>query len=399
MAKIELPYVAWRQGRPRFVPGERERALGYKGQDLKHDDGRWFSLDEAHGFAIARRDEIRALRKTGKKLKAPPAPKGRAVKDLWHAYANSDEFKGNPAKQIKGLAPSSQKSYRDWIKPLKDEPLWDAPVASLDPIVLKGLHGTILAKRTLAMANYCISALSAALSWGRLRGWLPKIHGQVPNNPASRLDLPPLPVRIRIATDAEIRALVEASDRVELDGAPLSAIGDAVLTGLFSGQRKKDVLEFVPGHNSNTRVELLQSKTGARDSIPMAPRLVERLAEGRSRRAKRGYKVVSNNIVINEGTGLPYHGVTFRDHFRMVRADAIKTCASLVDFTFPDLRDTAVTWYARAGATVPEIASITGHSLASIYQVLKHYLALDAEMADNAVQKLVDWMEREGLAV
>jgi hypothetical protein len=48
---------------------------------------------------------------------------------------------------------------------------------------------------------------------------------------------------------------------------------------------------------------------------------------------------------------------------------------------------------------VPEIASITGHKPASIYTILKHYLALDAELADNAVRKLVDYMEREGLAV
>jgi transposase len=71
----------------------------------------------------------------------------------------------------------------------------------------------------------------------------------------------------------------------------------------------------------------------------------------------------------------------------------------VADFTFPDLRNTAVSWYARAGSTKPEIASITGHSLASIYTILKHYLALDAELADNAVKKLVDYMERERLAV
>ncbi len=77
----------------------------------------------------------------------------------------------------------------------------------------------------------------------------------------------------------------------------------------------------------------------------------------------------------------------------------VAPCPSVADFTFPDLRDTAVTWYARASSTVPEIASITGHTPASIYTILKHYLALDAELADNAVKKLVEYMEREGLAV
>jgi integrase len=386
-----LPYGAWRGGRPRFIPGSRERALGFKGKDLKHDDGRWYDLGEAHAWLIARRDDIREQRKTGKKLKSPPVVRGRAVRDLWHAYIGSDKFKA--------LAASSQLSYKKWINPLQTEALWLAPVGALDPIILKALHERVMAARGLAMANGMMSALSAALAWGRLHGWSPKFNGQIAANPASRLDLPGAPVRIRIGTDAEIRALVEASDRVAVGGVKLSAIGDAVLTGLFSGQRKKDVLAFIPGEQSNSRIELVQSKTGARVSIPMAPRLVERIGAGRARRARAGYAVTAPNIVIHEGIGRPYNGVTFADHFQQVRAEAIKACPSVADFTFPDLRDTAVTWYARAGCTVPEIASITGHSLASIYSILKHYLALDAELADNAVKKLVDYMEREGLAV
>ncbi|OKO67651.1 hypothetical protein AC629_42600 [Bradyrhizobium sp. NAS80.1] len=423
MAKIELPYVAWRQGRPRFVPGARERALGYKGQDLKHETGEWYSLDEAHAFAIARRDEIRAQRKTGRKLKSPPVPKGRAVSDLWETYIKSDKHKS--------LAASSQKTYGKWVKPLKAEPLWHAPVGSVDPVVLKGLHEKVKKERGLPMANGTLAVISAMLAWGRLHNWLPRDrNGQPMANPATNLDLESPEPRLRVGTDIEIRTLVEASDLVEIDGVPMSAIGDAVLTGLFTGQRKKDILEFVPGAQSSTRVELVQSKTGARVSIPMAPRLVQRLAAGKVRRAQADYRVVLSNIIVNEGTGLAYNGGTFTDHFAQVRAVAIAgvvdeeatriareihaaeqrntepptiwklaPCPSLAGFTFPDLRDTAVTWYARAGSTVPEIASITGHSLASIYQILKHYLALDGELADNAVKKLVEWMEREGLAV
>ena len=64
-----------------------------------------------------------------------------------------------------------------------------------------------------------------------------------------------------------------------------------------------------------------------------------------------------------------------------------------------DLRDTAVTWLGRAGATVPQIASITGHSFVSINMVLKHYLATHPEMADAAIGKLLNWMEETGIAV
>ncbi|MBP1296652.1 hypothetical protein [Bradyrhizobium elkanii] len=430
MAKIELPYVAWRDGRPRFVPGVRERAMGFKGQDLKHDTGQWFSLDEAHAWAIARRDAITEQRKTGRKLKTPPVPQGRAVQDLWDAYSRSHEFLGNAAKGIAGLSTSSQSTYRKWTAPLRKEPLWLAPVAALDPVVLKNLHDRLIEQRGLSMANGALKVLQAMLSWGRLRGWLPKVQGHTIANPAAKLDLPPLPVRLRIGTDVEISSLVIASDHARPSRVLLSAIGDAVLTGLFSGQRKSDVLEFVPGEASPDRVELVQNKTGARISIPMAPRLVQRIAQGRERRAQANYPVLFGNIVVNEETGRPYHERTFREHFQIVRAIAVagivdeeatriareqhaseqrntepptvwilQPCPSLADFTFPDLRDTAVTWYARAGSTVPEIASISGHTLKSIYTILKHYLALDAHLADNAVRKLVDWMEREGLTV
>src|SRR5262249_35563126 len=50
----------------------------------------------------------------------------------------------------------------------------------------------------------------------------------------------------------------------------------------------------------------------------------------------------------------------------------------LVGLTFHDLRGTAVTRLAIAGATEAEIATITGHSLRSVRAILDtHYLARD----------------------
>ena len=63
------------------------------------------------------------------------------------------------------------------------------------------------------------------------------------------------------------------------------------------------------------------------------------------------------------------------------------------------LRDTAVTWLARAGCTVPEIRSITGHDPRTIYSILKHYLAIDREQASAAIGKLVLYLESEGAAL
>jgi Holliday junction resolvase-like predicted endonuclease len=66
---------------------------------------------------------------------------------------------------------------------------------------------------------------------------------------------------------------------------------------------------------------------------------------------------------------------------------------SVADARDQDLRDTAVTWLARAGCTMMEIAQITGHSLQSIQQTLRHYLSSHPEIADHAIAKLVAWYE------
>jgi integrase len=60
------------------------------------------------------------------------------------------------------------------------------------------------------------------------------------------------------------------------------------------------------------------------------------------------------------------------------------------DLHFHDLRGTAVTRLALAGCTVPQIVAITGHSPRDVDEILKaHYLGGQAELADQAIVKLV----------
>jgi hypothetical protein len=77
-APIKLPFIAWRDGRPRFVPGARERALGFKGWDLKHTDGRWFTLAEAEVFAAERHAAIKEMRGRHAPTQVPAATQEKA---------------------------------------------------------------------------------------------------------------------------------------------------------------------------------------------------------------------------------------------------------------------------------------------------------------------------------
>jgi len=63
--------------------------------------------------------------------------------------------------------------------------------------------------------------------------------------------------------------------------------------------------------------------------------------------------------------------------------------AGLFGLRFNDTRGTAVTRLALTGATPPEIAASTGHSLKDVGAVLDaHYLSRDPQLAWNAIRKL-----------
>src|SRR5262249_20782959 len=89
-------------------------------------------------------------------------------------------------------------------------------------------------------------------------------------------------------------------------------------------------------------------------------------------------------IILTTGEGKPWTPDGFRSSWR-------KACAAagIVGVTFNDLRGTAVTRLALAGATEPEIATITGHALRDVGSILDaHYLHRDPALAESAIRKL-----------
>ncbi|MBB3945900.1 hypothetical protein GGQ73_001835 [Rhizobium skierniewicense] len=44
----KIPYITWRNGRPRFEPSKTLRDRGYKGQDLRNEtDQSWMTAGQA----------------------------------------------------------------------------------------------------------------------------------------------------------------------------------------------------------------------------------------------------------------------------------------------------------------------------------------------------------------
>jgi hypothetical protein len=240
------------------------------------------------------------------------------------------------------------------------------------------------------MAQAAIAAFSAAYTWGGLdRRW------RLGANPRHALELPRPEGRIVIYTNAEIVHLVAVADA---NGRP--SIGDAVMLGLFTAQRQRDRLYLKDEGLIDGRRHFRQSKTKRLVAVRETPQLAARLADARARVAalKLRHGTRPEEIILDETTGEPYVQDTYRHAFAEIRAIAAQRAPELAGKRDQDLRDTAVTWLARAGCTLLEICAISGHSPRSVQTIVKHYLGETAELADTGIDKLVAWMQREGIA-
>ncbi|MFG5121838.1 tyrosine-type recombinase/integrase [Methylorubrum sp. POS3] len=90
--------------------------------------------------------------------------------------------------------------------------------------------------------------------------------------------------------------------------------------------------------------------------------------------------------ILTMASGRPW----LKRHFHTIWTETVKAAGIADDLHFHDLRGTAVTMLAEAGCTVPEIATITGHSQAHAQKILDRYLARTRTLARSAIAKLED---------
>lgn len=429
--------IRWRDGRPRYEPGPDARKAGFRGRDLKHHDGRWYTAEEAEQFGQARRAEL-TQRHAGPGASPSKRAAGAAERSLgdllldWlgseHVLSRSTKTRDGYRRQVDAVLYRPQRAAG---RERQREPISLALVHHLGVPEIDQFFWHQRRARGHHMALASKAVISAALSWGRRS---PK--WRLGPNPLLGVEFERPAPRLVIYSDAEIRALVAAADQLAMP-----SIGDAILLGLFTGQRQGDRLALVDDGLVRGRRRFRQSKTGTIVEMPEMPQLAARLNEARTRVAalRLKHSTRPETVIVCEATGQPYKADHYRHCFAAVRQAAstgiaapdnpppragegdratrggggcnepgwprnepvwlVEPCPSVAGKRDQDLRDTAVTWLARAGSTLPEIASITGHSLQSIHSILKHYLAVGPELADSAIDKLRAWMEREGIAI
>lgn len=155
----------------------------------------------------------------------------------------------------------------------------------------------------------------------------------------------------------------------------------ALLLALWTGQRQGDLLRLTWKNYDGQYIRLRQSKAkggrGARVVIPVGKPLKAAL-DAAMKEKRKAVTILTNS------RGLPWTGDGFRTSW-----DKAFGKTTLQDLHFHDLRGTAVTRLALAGCSVPQIASITGHSMETVQHILDaHYLGGRVELAEQAIKKL-----------
>ena len=259
------------------------------------------------------------------------------------------------------LMPRTRRDYTLQIR-LIEKDFGDLPLRALTERGCRGLFmewRDKLALKSRRQADYAWVVLARVLSWSLNRGL-------VAANPCERGG------RLYRGSRADKVWTLEY-ELAFLERAPRHLHLPLTLA-LWTGQRQGDLLRLTWSAYDGNRITLKQSKTGARVCIPVGSPLKAALDATPKR----------SPIILVNLDGKPWTADGFRSSWR-------KACrsAGVVGVTFNDLRGTAVTRLALAGATEAEIATLTGHALRDVRSILdNHYLCRDPALAEAAIRKL-----------
>ena len=279
--------------------------------------------------------------------------------------------------RYKGLAKKTRSIYDRWLTDLtkRGERLNNPSIKSID-------------------RKYCvdyIDALSGASTKRQAAAVLQNImdralyHGIVKENPANKLRVPTGKGRKHLILDNDVKRFLKACKGHKHEDTLI--IGTQLLR--YTGQRPGDLLRAPKSAISEVTdlktkkkrlvLSLVQQKTGTAVEIPIHKSL-------------RPY--VERALKIEGDTLIPWSGRNplTRAYFQNFCA-AVRKKIGLGSAQNRDYRPFAVTKLHEAGCSESHIASVTGHSIASVREIMqRHYLIQTLKGAEVGIEK---WEEME----
>jgi integrase len=284
----------------------------------------------------------------------PPAgrePERGTLKWVIGQYHKSDRYQN--------LSTGSKALYKKFLRDI--EALGpDLPFASF---TRRAVVDFIESYETTSQRHTAVTALKNLFKVARY-------HGLVAVDETTALGIKSSRPRERIWTDAEVVRWTEAA------AAEDRHMMTAFLLLQYTAQRPGDVLKMTWPQYSGSAIRLRQQKTGALLDVPVHPVLREYLD---------GLPRSRTSLTIVAFRDRPVRYLRFNERFRRIAERAE------VDSQARDLRRTAMLRMAEAGATVPQIASVSGHSITTTQGILETYLPRNRDLAEQAITKLAEY--------
>jgi integrase len=160
----------------------------------------------------------------------------------------------------------------------------------------------------------------------------------------------------------------------------------AMVLALHTGQRQADILKMAWSSYDGASIALRQGKAKrlGKEAPLLSVKCTKALKETLDHAPRRAA------VILTTKTGL-----AFKKRYFAEKWDETCKLAGIEGLHFHDVRGTTVTMLAEAGCTVPEIVSITGHSLRRAQEILDKYLRRTSRLAANAVAKFENVLETD----
>jgi integrase len=344
--------------------------------------GRWFweppaRLRRSHGLKVAAlgADTVLAwqtahqLNKNLARLE-PDAPAVGTAAWLFEEFFRTERFKG--------LAASTQGDYRWLAKRLRQLVVGQMAFGRYPARSVKARHADKIYE-LLTTQGGTTAAHYACRFARRVWKWAGRKEFVDPHpNPWSGMELPTIAARDQRWQRSQVLAVVAKAKELARP-----SMGLAILLAYELGHRQSDVLSLT--WTDLDRRQRRTRKTGVVLPVLTAPypELAAMLAETKEARGS----LPSTHVLVCETTRMPWQPDFFRHEFRR-----IATAAGIpADLQFRDLRATAATELADAGADDIESTTHTGHLTA---QMRRRYARRTPTQFESAARKRIAARER-----